>query len=70
MSGAVEEALRARREAGGKSLVIYMTGALDDDFETTVLAVAAAGADVMARTEEGYTPLQTLSKSVSPFLTR
>mgnify|MGYP003994987861 FL=1 len=47
MSGAVEEALRARREAGGKSLVIYMTGALDDDFETTVLAVAAAGADVI-----------------------
>ena len=32
MSGALEAALRARREAGGKCLVPYPTGGLGDDW--------------------------------------
>ena len=45
--GAIEDALRGRREAGGKALVAYVTGGLGDDWLETVRAVAAAGADVI-----------------------
>ena len=47
MSGALEAALRARREAGGKCLVPYLTGGLGDDWIETMQAVAAAGADAI-----------------------
>ena len=47
MTGAVETALRARIDAGGKCLVPYVTGGLGDDWLDTVRAVAAAGADVI-----------------------
>ena len=47
MTGAVETALRARIDAGGKCLVPYITGGLGDDWLDTVRAVAAAGADVI-----------------------
>ena len=45
--GAVEVALRARRDGGGKCLVVYVTGGLGDDWLETARAVAAAGADVI-----------------------
>ena len=45
MTGALETALRTRREAGGKSLVPYLTGGLGDDWLETIQAVADAGAD-------------------------
>ncbi len=45
--GLVENALRERRERGGKALVPYVTGGLGDDWTATVEAVAAAGADVI-----------------------
>ena len=45
MTGAVETALRARIDAGGKCLVPYITGGLGDDWLDTVRAVAAAGAE-------------------------
>jgi len=47
MSGALEAALRARREQGGKCLVPYLTGGLGDDWIETMQAVAAAGADAI-----------------------
>jgi tryptophan synthase alpha chain len=47
MSGALEAALRARRESGGKCLVPYLTGGLGDDWIETMQAVAAAGADAI-----------------------
>jgi tryptophan synthase alpha chain len=47
MSGALEVALRARRESGGKCLVPYLTGGLGDDWIETMQAVAAAGADAI-----------------------
>ena len=40
MTGAVETALRARIDAGGKCLVPYVTGGLGDDWLDTVRAVA------------------------------
>ncbi len=43
----VHQVLLARREAGGKSLVPYITAGLGDDWPTTLLAAAAAGADVL-----------------------
>ncbi len=43
--GKFEQALRARRESGGKILVPYITGGLGDDWIETLHAVAAAGAD-------------------------
>ncbi len=43
--GAFESALRARRDAGGKILVPYITGGLGDDWLETLRAVADAGAD-------------------------
>jgi tryptophan synthase alpha chain len=46
MSGALEAALRARREAGGKALVPYVTGGLGD-WELIVAAIADAGADAI-----------------------
>ena len=46
-TGAVEAALRSRREAGGKALVAYVTGGLGDDWIETVQAVVVAGADVV-----------------------
>ena len=45
MTGAIETALRARRDGGGKCLVPYITGGLGDDWVQTLQAVAAAGAD-------------------------
>ena len=45
--GPIEEALRARREAGRKLLVPYVTGGLNDDWVRVVEAVAAAGADAV-----------------------
>ncbi len=45
--GPVEAALRARRDGGGKCLVVYVTGGLGDDWLDTARAVAAAGADVI-----------------------
>ena len=47
MAGAVEGALRDRRDVGGKALVVYVTGGLGDDWTDTVRAVADAGADVI-----------------------
>lgn len=47
MSGALQAALTARREAGGKCLVPYLTGGLGDDWIETMQAVAAAGADAI-----------------------
>ncbi|MBT5580880.1 MAG: tryptophan synthase subunit alpha [Acidimicrobiaceae bacterium] len=47
MIGAFEAALRARRDAGGKCLVPYVTGGLGDDWVETLCAVAAAGADAI-----------------------
>ncbi len=47
MTGAIETALRARREAGGKCLVPYITGGLGDDWVQTLRAVADAGADAI-----------------------
>lgn len=47
MTGALETALRARRDAGGKCLVPYLTGGLGDDWLETVQAVADAGADAI-----------------------
>ncbi|MDG2908050.1 MAG: tryptophan synthase subunit alpha [Acidimicrobiales bacterium] len=47
MAGPVERALRERRDAGGKALVVYVTGGLGDDWTDTVRAVADAGADVV-----------------------
>jgi tryptophan synthase alpha chain len=43
----IEEALRARRDAGRKLLVPYVTGGLGDDWVHVVEAVAAAGADAV-----------------------
>ena len=47
MNGAIETALRTRRDAGGKCLVPYLTGGLGDDWLETVMAVADAGADAI-----------------------
>ena len=47
VGGPLEAALRARRSAGGKCLVPYLTGGLGDDWLETVAAVAAAGADAI-----------------------
>lgn len=46
MSGTLEKALRARRDAGGKSLVTYLTGGLGD-WQGMMRAAAAAGADAI-----------------------
>ena len=45
--GPVEAALRARRDAGHKLLVPYVTGGLGSDWMAVVEAVAAAGADAV-----------------------
>ena len=45
--GALETALRGRRDSGGKCLVPYLTGGLGDDWLETICAVAAAGADAI-----------------------
>ncbi len=45
--GALEAALRARRDAGHKLLVPYVTGGLGDDWTDVVRAVADAGADAI-----------------------
>lgn len=45
--GTIETALRARRDAGAKLLVPYVTGGLGDDWVRVVEAVAAAGADAV-----------------------
>ena len=47
MSGALETALRSRRDGGRKCLVPYLTGGLGDDWLDTVRAVADAGADAI-----------------------
>lgn len=44
--GALESALRARRDGGGKSLVAYLTGGLGD-WEDMIRAAADAGADAI-----------------------
>lgn len=43
----IESALRAKRDAGRKLLVPYLTGGLHDDWVRVVEAVAAAGADAV-----------------------
>jgi tryptophan synthase alpha chain len=43
----IEPALRAKRDAGAKLLVPYITGGLHDDWVRVVEAVAAAGADAV-----------------------
>ena len=43
----IEAALRARRDAGHKLLVPYVTGGLGRDWVDVVRAVAAAGADAI-----------------------
>jgi tryptophan synthase alpha chain len=43
----LEAHLRARREAGAKLLIPYVTGGLGDDWLDTVRAVAEAGADAI-----------------------
>ena len=45
--GPIEAALRDRRDAGGKCLVVYATGGLGEDWLDTVRAIAAAGADAI-----------------------
>ena len=45
--GALETALRGRRDSGGKCLVPYVTGGLGDDWLETICAVAGAGADAI-----------------------
>lgn len=45
--GTIEQALRARRDAGRKLLVPYVTGGLHADWAQVVEAVAAAGADAV-----------------------
>ncbi|HXQ59709.1 MAG TPA: tryptophan synthase subunit alpha [Acidimicrobiales bacterium] len=45
--GPLEERLRARRDAGGKLLVAYVTGGMGDDWLDVVHAVADAGADAI-----------------------
>ena len=45
--GPVEAVLRARRDGGGKCLVVYVTGGLGDDWLETARAVADAGADAI-----------------------
>ena len=47
MTSTIEEALLANRKNGKKSLVVYLTGGLDEHFESTVEEVSAAGADVI-----------------------
>ena len=47
MTGALEAHLRARREAGHKLLVPYITGGLGDDWLEVLHAVADAGADAV-----------------------
>ncbi len=45
--GQLETALRARRDAGHKLLVPYVTGGMDDQWLLTVEALADAGADAI-----------------------
>jgi len=45
--GALERRLRARRDAGKKLLVAYVTGGMGDDWLDAVHAVAEAGADAI-----------------------
>ena len=45
--GPLETALRARRDAGGKCLVPYVTGGFGSDWPMVVEAFAAAGADAV-----------------------
>ncbi len=47
MTGTIETLLRARRDAGRKLLVPYVTGGLGPDWVRVVEAVAAAGADAV-----------------------
>lgn len=43
----LEKELRARRESGRKLLIPYLMGAMTDDWEQTLAAVVAAGADAV-----------------------
>ena len=45
--GSLESALRARRDAGYKLLVPYITGGLDDEWLLVLEALAGAGADAI-----------------------
>ncbi|NNE72273.1 MAG: tryptophan synthase subunit alpha [Acidimicrobiales bacterium] len=45
--GALESALRAKRDAGGKLLVPYITGGYGPDWTRAIEAAAAAGADAI-----------------------
>ena len=47
MTGALESALRSRRDRGGKALVPYLTGGLGDDWLETLQAASVAGADAI-----------------------
>jgi tryptophan synthase alpha chain len=46
MSGSLEDALRARRDGGGKSLVTYLTGGLGQ-WQAMIEAAVVAGADAI-----------------------
>jgi tryptophan synthase alpha chain len=47
VTGALETALRLRRDAGRKLLVPYLTGGMDDEWLLTLEALAGAGADAI-----------------------
>lgn len=47
MTGTLEDALRAKRDAGRKLLVPYVTGGLGADWTRVVEALASAGADAI-----------------------
>ena len=47
MTGALETALRTRRDRGGKCLVPYLTGGLGEDWLETIQAASIAGADAV-----------------------
>ncbi|HEV3366763.1 MAG TPA: tryptophan synthase subunit alpha, partial [Acidimicrobiales bacterium] len=47
LPGRLEAGLRARRHAGSKLLVPYVTGGMDDQWLLTVEALAGAGADAI-----------------------
>jgi len=47
VTGALEAALRTRRDRGGKCLVPYLTGGLGEDWLETIQAASIAGADAV-----------------------
>lgn len=47
MPGMLEHTLRAKRDAGRKLVVPYLTGGMDDEWTVTLEALVAAGADAI-----------------------